>query len=249
MPDYYGTAAMIRVLSDPDALSREAAGLFVRQAKVSVDLRGRFCIALSGGRTPGRLYEILAGPPFLDQVPWDRTHIFWGDERCVPPDDQRCNALMARQTLLDHVPVPPDQIHPILCHESPAKSAQRYRDLLHDFYAGGPPVFDLVFLGLGENGHTASLFPYDDILKDQHAWTAPVYVREQDMYRVTLMPAVINRARLVVFLVSGDSKASVLKEVLSGPSDPFRLPVQLIRPEFGELIWLADDAAAARLDQ
>jgi 6-phosphogluconolactonase len=240
---------MIRIFPDLETLSLEAAELFVRQAKISVNLRGRFCVALSGGSTPVRLYEILAGRPFLDKAPWARTHIFWGDERCVAADDKQSNALMARQALLDRVPVPGNQIHPILCHEAPAKSAHQYRDLLHDFYSGGPPVFDLVLLGLGENGHTASLFPYDEILKDQDAWTASVYVKEQDMYRVTLMPAVINRARLVVFLVSGDSKASVLKEVLAGPADPFRLPAQLIRPGSGELVWLVDRAAAARLDQ
>jgi 6-phosphogluconolactonase len=240
---------MIRVLSDSETLSFEAAALFVQQAQISVNHRGRFCVALSGGRTPGRLYEILAGPPFLTEVPWDRTHIFWGDERCVPADDKQNNALMARQSFLDHVPVPPDQIHPILCHEAPAKSARQYRDLLKNFYSGSPPVFDLILLGMGEDGHTASLFPYDERLKDQDSWTSSVYVKEQDMYRVTLMPAVINRARLVVFLVSGNLKASVLKEVLVGPLDPFRLPAQLIRPESGELVWLADSAAAARLDQ
>ncbi|MCG6973164.1 MAG: 6-phosphogluconolactonase [Desulfobacterales bacterium] len=249
MPDYYGADAMIRVLSDLESLSLEAAGLFVRQAESSVDRRGRFCVALSGGRTPARLYEILAGPIFHNKVPWDRTHIFWGDERCVPADDPKNNALMARQRLLDHVPVPPDQIHPILCHEAPAKSAEQFRDLLYHFYAAGSPVFDFVLLGLGEDGHTASLFPYDDVLRDQDSWTSSVYVQEQDLYRVSLMPAVINRARLVVFLVSGDSKASVLKEVIAGPADPFRLPAQLIRPEPGELVWLTDREAAARLDQ
>lgn len=240
---------MIRVLNDPEALALEAARIFVQQAQFSVNRRDRFCAALSGGHTPGRLYDLLAGPPFLDKVPWARTHIFWGDERCVPADDKENNALMARQALLDHVPVPQDQIYPILCHEAPAKSAEQYRDLLYDFYAGGFPVFDMVLLGLGENGHTASLFPYDEILKDQDAWTSSVYVEEQDMYRVTLMPAVINRARLVMFLVSGDSKASVLKEVIDGPTDPFRLPAQLIRTESGELVWLVDEAAAARLDE
>ncbi len=240
---------MIRVFNDPEALALEAARIFVQQARFSVNRRDRFCATLSGGHTPGRLYELLAGPPFLDKVPWDRTHIFWGDERCVPANDKENNALMARQTLLDHVPVPQDQIYPILCHEAPTTSAEQYRDLLYDFYAGGLPVFDMVLLGLGENGHTASLFPYDEILKDQDAWTSSVYVKEQDMYRVTLMPAVINRARLVMFLVSGDSKASVLKEVIDGPTDPFRLPAQLIRPESGELVWLVDEAAAARLDQ
>jgi len=240
---------MIRVLSDPEMLSLEAAVLFVRQAQISVNHRGRFCVALSGGRTPKRLYEILAGRSFFNEVPWDRTHIFWGDERCVPADNKQNNALMARQLLLDHVFVPKDQIHQILCHEAPRNSARQYRDLLQDFYSGGQPVFDLILLGLGEDGHTASLFPYDELLKDQVAWTSSVYVKEQDVYRVTLMPAVINQARLVVFLVSGNSKASILKEVLTGPSDPFRLPAQLIRPESGELVWLADRDAAARLDR
>jgi 6-phosphogluconolactonase len=249
MPHHYGTAAMIRIFADLETLSLEAAALFVRQATFSVNLRGRFCVALSGGSTPMRLYEILAGPPFLDKAPWDRTHIFWGDERCVAADDKQSNALMARQALLDHVPVPRTQIHPILCHKAPAKSAEQYRNLLYDFYAGELPVFDMILLGLGENGHTASLFPYDELLKDQDLWTASVYVKEQDIYRVTLMPAVINQARLVVFLVSGDSKASVFKEVLADPPDPFRLPAQLIRPEPGELVWLVDRAAAARLDQ
>jgi 6-phosphogluconolactonase len=155
---------------------------------------------------------------------------------------------MTRQVLLDHVPVPPDQIHPILCHEKPTKSAKQYSNLLHDFFSGGPPVFDLILLGLGENGHTASLFPQAEILKDQTAWTASIYVKEQDMHRVTLMPAVINRARLVVFLVSGGSKASALKEVLTEPFDPFRLPAQLVRPQTGELVWLVDKAATAQLD-
>ena len=240
---------MIRIFSDPETLSLEAAALFVRQAQFSVNLQGRFCVALSGGRTPKRLYEILASQPFLNDVPWNHTHIFWGDERCVPADHKQSNALMVRQALLTHVPVPRNQIHPILCHESPERSAQHYRDLLNNFYSGDAPVFDLVLLGLGENGHTASLFPHDEILKDQDAWTASVYIKEQDMNRVTLMPAVINRARLVVFLVSGGSKASVLKEVLTGPPDPLRLPAQLIRPESGELVWLVDRAAASRLDQ
>jgi len=205
-------------------------------------------VALSGGHTPRCLYEILAGPPFRDKVAWEKTHVFWGDERCVPADDRRSNALMTRQVLLDHVSVPPDQIHPILCHEKPTKSAKQYSNLLHDFFSSGPPVFDMILLGLGENGHTASLFPQAEILKDQTAWTASIYVKEQDMHRVTLMPAVINRARLVVFLVSGGSKASALKEVLTEPFDPSRLPAQLVRPQTGELVWLVDKAATAQLD-
>ncbi|MCB2147294.1 MAG: 6-phosphogluconolactonase [Deltaproteobacteria bacterium] len=238
---------MIRTLPDPEALCRAAAELFVRQARLSVTRRRRFAVALSGGQTPRRLYEILAVPPLRDSVAWDKTHVFWGDERCVPSDDRRSNARMAREALLDQIPVPPDQIHPISCDENPAQSARQYSDMLHDFFGGGPPAFDLILLGLGEDGHTASLFPQAEILNDQTAWTASVYVKAQKMHRVTLMPAVINRARLVVFLVSGDAKAAVLKAVLNEPTDPLQLPAQLVRPRTGELVWLADKAAAAQL--
>jgi 6-phosphogluconolactonase len=237
-----GNPDMIRTLPDPESVCREAAVLFTRQAKLSIARRNRFAVALSGGETPRRLYEMLANPPFRDDIAWDKTHIFWGDERCVPADDPRSNALMARKTLLDHVSVPPDQIHPILCHEKPAKAAEQYRDLLYDFFFGEPPILDLILLGLGRDGHTASLFPHAEILKDRAGWTASIYLKEQDMHRVTLMPAVINRARMVVFLVSGNSKASALKEVLEGPADPFRLPAQLIRARTGKLIWLVDQA-------
>ena len=239
---------MIRTLPDPESVCLAAAELFVRQATLAVTRRQRFAVVLSGGQTPRRLYEILAGAPFRDAVAWRRVHVFWSDERCVPPDDRRSNARMARQALLDHVPVPPDQVHPILCHPKPARSARQYSDLLRDFFCGQPPVFDLVLLGLGENGHTASLFPQTQILEDQTAWTASIYIKDQGMHRVTLMPAIINQARLVVFLVSGYSKAAVLKAVLSQPADPLQLPAQLIRPRTGKLVWLADQAAAAQLD-
>jgi 6-phosphogluconolactonase len=239
---------MIRILPDSESLNREAAAIFVQQAQLAVARRDRFVVALSGGRTPRRLYEILANPPFCNEVVWEKTHVFWGDERCVPPDDRRSNALMARRALLDHVPVPPAHIHPILCYENPVTSAKQYGDLLHDFFSGKSPVFDLILLGLGENGHTASLFPQSRILKDPTAWTASIYLEEEGMHRVTLMPAVINRSRLVAFLVFGEAKASVLKKVLSEPSDPFSLPAQLVRPYNGKLVWLVDKAAAARLD-
>ncbi|MDA8137610.1 MAG: 6-phosphogluconolactonase [Desulfobacteraceae bacterium] len=239
---------MIRVLPDLDALGRAAAELFARQARLAISRRQRFAVALSGGQTPRGLYELLAAPPWRDAIDWQKIHVFWGDERCVPPDDPRSNARMARAALLDHVPVPPDQIHPILCHQNPARSAERYRDLLRDFFGNTPPVFDLILLGLGEDGHTASLFPQAQILHDSTAWTASVYVEAQAMHRVTLMPALINQARLVVFLVSGAAKAAILKAVLSEPADPVRWPAQLIRPGSNELVWLADMAAAAQLD-
>jgi 6-phosphogluconolactonase len=247
MPNYHGAVVMIRVLADAEMLCRAAADLFIEQAWESIDRRQRFAVALSGGRTPRGLYELLAQPPLRDAVAWEKVHVFWGDERCVPSDDPRSNARMARETLIDRVPLPPDQVHPIACAEDADRSARQYSDLLHHFFSGGPPVFDLVLLGLGEDGHTASLFPYTNILGNNTAWTGSIHSDEQDMDRVTLMPTVFNQARKVVFLVAGNAKTSILKEVLESPQDPKRWPAQLIHPAHGELIWLADRAAALHL--
>lgn len=198
-----------------------------------------------------RTYELLARPPLRDRIAWDRVHVFWGDERCVPPEDPRSNARMAKRALLEHVPVLPSHIHPIECAESPADAARRYEALLLSFFAGGPPSFDLIFLGLGENGHTASLFPEAAVLREKKRWAMEVYLAEQALYRVTLTAPIINQATVVAFIVSGSSKAKTLREVLEGPRDPMRLPAQLIQPEprGGKLYWLLDSDAAFLLRQ
>ncbi len=231
------------VYPDLEALSRAAAELFVEQARQAVASRGRFSVALAGGRTPLRTYEPLAEPPSRDPVPWDRVHVLWGDERCVPADDPRSNARMARRALLDHVPIPPGQMHPISCGQEPRAAAERYEGVLRAFFAEGPPRFDLVFLGLGENGHTASLFPRTPVLEERQRWVAEVFVAEQGLFRVTLTAPLLNQAALVTFLVSGAAKAAVLREVLDGPDDPQRLPAQLIRPTNGSVRWLVDRTA------
>ena len=238
---------VLRVYPDPESLSRAAAELFLELAEAAVAARGRFSVALSGGSTPRRTYELLSRPPFRDRAPWDRVYAFWGDERCVPADDPRRNALLAHRALLDAVPLPPEQIYPILCHPQPEEAAARYEALLKSFFAGGPPRFDLIFLGLGENGHTASIFPYTPVLKEAKRWVAAVYVAEEDLYRVTLTPVLLNQARHAAFLVAGKAKAGVLKEVLNGPFDPLRLPAQLIRPEGEKPLWLLDQEAASEL--
>jgi 6-phosphogluconolactonase len=238
---------MIRVFADEEALSRGAAELFVRVARDAVARRGRFSVALSGGGTPRRTYELLVQPPLRDQMDWTRTHLFWGDERCVAPGDPRSNAHMARETLINQVPIPAGQVHPMDCLPNPAEGARRYEVLLRHFFGEAQPRFDLILLGLGENGHTASLFPGDPGLTDHDIWVAPVYVAEQDLHRLTLTAALINRAREVAFLVAGAAKAAVLREVIQGPLDPLRLPAQLIHPEPGRLHWLLDKAAAANL--
>ncbi len=238
---------MVQIYPDAEALSRGAANLFVHLAERAMALRGRFAVALSGGTTPRRTYELLAEPAFAERVAWPLVHVFWGDERCVPLDDPLSNARLAREAWLDKVPIPVAQIHPIDCQANPANAARQYEGELHRLFRGGPPRFDLILLGLGDNGHTASLFPGSRALEDQERWTAEVYVAEQDLYRVTLTLPVLNRAAVVAFLVAGAAKAAVVREVIEGPRDPQRLPAQLIQPRAGELHWLLDKAAAASL--
>lgn len=238
---------MMRVFPDEESLSEAAADIFVDRARRSARLRGRFAVLLAGGETPRRTYELLALPPRSNAVPWDKVHIFWGDERCVPPADPRSNARMARLALLDHVPVPPGQIHPIECHSSPQECATAYEATLRTFFSGGAPRFDLVFLGLGTNGHTASLFPGTPVVGEWRRWAAEVAVEGSEFVRVTLTAPLINKAATVVFLVAGDNKAQVLREVIEGKVDPQRLPARLIGPEDGELVWLVDRKAARLL--
>jgi 6-phosphogluconolactonase len=242
-----GAVRNLRVFPDLEALSRGAAALFVEQAQAALAARGRCSVALSGGSTPKRAYELLARSPHRDRVDWPKVHIFWGDERCVPPDDPRSNARLAREALLERVPLPQAQVHPILCQTSPEQAARRYEDLLRRFFAGQSHSFDLVFLGLGEDGHTASLFPGAPVLAERQHWAAAVHDAPDNLDRVTLTPAVINRAALVAFLVAGSGKAGVLRDVLQGRGELHRLPARLIRPEPGRLCWLADEAAAAGL--
>ncbi|MDA8430335.1 MAG: 6-phosphogluconolactonase [Geobacteraceae bacterium] len=238
---------MIKIYPDTEALGLAAAELFAAEARQAVQARGRFTVALSGGSTPRRAYQLLANEAFRKLVPWRDTHIFWGDERCVPGDDPRNNALMARQELLDHVPVPPEQIHPLLCVPSPQEGAAAYEALLRAFFADGPPRFDLLLLGLGVNGHTASLFPDTAVLDEQQRWVADVYVAEEGLHRLTLTAAAINQAALVVFLVSGADKAPVLRKVLKEAQNPRSIPARLIKPVDGGLLWLVDRDAARQL--
>ena len=240
---------MIRIYDDLETLSLAAAELFALEARQVVQAHGRFTVALAGGSTPSRTYELLAQEPFREQVPWQHTHIFWGDERCVPADDPRNNARMARQTLLDHVPIPSSHVHPMICTSSPQTAAKEYEALLRGFFVGGSPRFDLVVLGLGENGHTASLFPGTSVLEDQQHWVAEVHVTEEGLNRLTLTAAAINQAALVVFLVSGAGKAHILRKVLKEAQAPGSIPARLIKPVDGGLLWLVDRDAARQLRQ
>lgn len=238
---------MISILANYETLSHAAAEMFVAQAQWAVSKDNYFSIAFSGGSTPQRMYELLAQKEFCDRVPWEKTYVFWGDERCVPSDHPSSNQLMVRRLLLDHVNIPKQNIFPISGTLPPEKAAKGYEVTLRNFFTNKRTGFDLILLGLGENGHTASLFPGTPALDEIQHWVTNVYVAEQEMHRITLTARFINRAGKIVFLVSGASKALVVKEVCEGPADPLRLPAQLIKPSDGELVWLIDQEAGSLL--
>jgi 6-phosphogluconolactonase len=236
----------ITVAPDGQALAQRAAALFIERARAAVADHGRFSVALSGGRTPVPTYLRLAQPKLRDQVPWEHVHVFWGDERCVPPDDSRSNERMVRHTLLKGVPVPASQIHPIRCAGDPPAAAQAYEDTLRAHF-GEAPRFDLVFLGLGMDGHTASLFPGTTVLRERRRWAAAVQPGRKRLVRVTLTLPVLEQAACVAFLVEGNAKAAIVHRVLrSGDSDN-GVPARRVRPA-GPVHWLLDAAAAAQLD-
>ena len=232
----------IVTLADPEALARHVAGWLTDLAMACT---GRFAISLSGGSTPKRLFEILAEPDFASRFPWDRTHLFWGDERFVPPDSKDSNLGMTRKALLDHVPIPPANIHAMPTTGTPADAALVYEATLKAYYGletldMARPLFDVTLLGLGENGHTASLFPGTAALDETLAWVAPV-TEGVPQPRLTLTYPAIACSTIVAFLVAGKNKAEVIKLVLGGDRTQ---PATRITAA-GELIWFLDAAAAA----
>lgn len=176
----------IQVCDDYESLSQSAAELLVKHAQVACASKGQFSVALSGGGTPRRTYELLAAEPYRTGVDWSRVHVFWGDERCVPRDDDRSNAKMTMRAWLEHVPIPRQHIHAINGTGDPLASAEDYEQTLREFFQDESTTFDLALLGLGENGHTASLFPDSTLLAETQRWVAPTFVAQQDLYRITL---------------------------------------------------------------
>lgn len=235
---------MIHAFKEAEQASRATADLLVQTAREAVQRAGRFTIALTGGSSPVQLYKLLAGEPYRSRVPWGQTHVFWGDERAVPHHDDRNNARMAFGLLLDHVPVPREQIHRMSGEVPPEVSAWQYEALLKAHFAVGSPQFDLILLGMGDDGHTASLFPGTAVLHEKERLVKELFLPAQDMYRITLTAPLINQARQIAFQVFGSGKAATLKKVLEGPYQPDQLPSQLIRPAAGELHWFLDEGAA-----
>jgi 6-phosphogluconolactonase len=243
---------MLEVFADVDSLTEAAALRFGAAVERGIAESQRCCIALSGGATPAGLFRRLALPPYADGIPWERVHLCWGDERCVPPEHPESNYRLVRKTLLDRVPVPPGNVHRMAGELEPERAARDYEAMLRLLFgtpSGAPkPIpgarFDLVLLGLGLDGHTASLFPRLGAVREQSRWTVAEFVPSQSMWRLTLTPVVFNAAAEVLFLVAGRPKAGILKQVLKSPPRPELLPAQSIAPTHGRLSWLVDAPAA-----
>ena len=238
----------LRIYKDPAELALKAARHFSRLADQYVLGNGRFTVALAGGSTPRAMYSLLAEEPFLDTLPWNSVFFFFGDERTVPPDHPESNFRMAREALLSKVPVPDSNVFRIAGEEAdPHAAAARYSEQLESFFAPDAPRLDLVLLGMGTDGHTASLFPHSAALKSREEYVAANFVEQFQSHRITLTAKTINLARNVTFLVSGYDKAEALHRVIEDPFSPEELPSQLIRPNDGGLLWMVDEAAQSLL--
>jgi 6-phosphogluconolactonase len=242
-----GSVPSVLIFEDADALARGAADEFLRRAAAEIDVNGAFYVALSGGSTPRHLFTLLAAEPYRSQTPWEYIHFFWGDERTVPPEHPDSNFGAANEVLLSRVPVPADNIHRIAAERTPPdRAAAEYEATLRRVFRLAEddwPRFDLVFLGLGADGHTASLFPGTAALTETRRLVVANWVEKLSTHRLTLTCPVFNRSACILFLVSGAEKAGTLAEILAADVGAARYPAQLIRPADGELHWYIDRAA------
>lgn len=233
----------VHVYKDIDALSLAVAEELVSLIGLKLKTQNRFTLLLSGGSTPKNLYTLLAEDQFKSRVDWERIHIFFGDERVVPFSDDRNNGRMAKESLLDHVPVPLQQIHYISTEGELIEAVETYENVLHQYFDNKPNSFDLALLGIGDDAHTLSFFPGSGVIYEKVRWVVSLYLEAQKMYRISLTPVVVNRSAKIFFLAAGDSKAIALKNVLQGEFRPDLYPAQLIKPLNGELDWYIDEAA------
>lgn len=242
----------VTVCDDPDELVRTAAELVVALAAQAVSERGRFDWALAGGDTPRALYALLASDAFATRIDWSKVHLVWGDERCVPPTDAASNYRMVKETLLDAANVPEQNVHRMLGELEPARAAASYEEGLRAAFGvregGEAPRLDLVLLGMGADGHTASLFPNTSAVDETRRWVVASHVQSLEAWRLTLTLPIINAAAHVVFLVGGKNKAARLAEVLRRGPDAAGLPAERVRPVSGDLRWLIDAEAASMME-
>jgi len=239
----------IAIYDDKHTISQHAADYIMRIAQESIDLHGRFTFALTGGTTPGEVYSLLGSEPIRSRIDWQLVHIFWGDERCVPHNNPESNFYLAQEVLLNNVAIPKSQIHPVPAGQIDRDAAsQTYAvEMQHVFGTNGIPSFDLIHLGMGPEGHTASLFPHQASLHEKHRLVIPVSVPKPPPDRLTFTPPLLNAAKNVLFLVAGSEKADALHAVLEGEYQPDEYPAQIVRPTNGEVVWMLDKAAAQKL--
>lgn len=241
-----------RIFPHPAEVAQAAAQFFTDAAAKAVQARGRARIAISGGTTPKAMFSLLADPtqPLLKQVPWGKLDLYWVDERCVPPTHADSNYRMTNETLLSKVPLDPARIHRMEGELDPEAAAARYESTIRNTFrleGAETPTFDLILLGMGDDGHTASLFPHTEAISDLTHIVVANHVPQKDTWRITLTWPVINQAREVAFLIEGEAKAQVLHDVLLGPYQPDTFPSQIIRPASGHLTLLLDTSAASKL--
>lgn len=241
--------AALLLAQDSNALYKKAAQIFLETATAAIKERGQAAVAVSGGSTPKKLFELLAEPYFAGRMDWPRVHFFWVDERCVPPQSPESNFGMTQAALFSKIVIPSGNIHRMAGEMSdPIQAARAYENELKAFFklSHSFPKFDLILLGTGEDGHTASLFPGSEAVREKDHWVVSTFVEKLQSKRITLTFPVLNNAAHVLTLVSGNSKAEILKAILTAEG-PGRYPVQMVKPEWGELIWLFDAEAASKL--
>ena len=240
----------LHILKDIDELSKNVADFIVDNIREVLKKKDRFTIALSGGSTPEKLHHLLASDLYKNKIDWSRLHIFFGDERFVPFNDDRNNAKMAFDTLLNFVSVPKEQIHIMETENiSPEESAKAYEKILDKYFSKSPNTFDLIILGMGDDAHTLSLFPgKTEVIFEEKKQAVSLWLESQNMYRVTLTHPVANKSSVIVFLASGSKKANALTHVLKGDYNPALYPSQIIKPVNDRLHWFVDGAAAENIE-
>jgi 6-phosphogluconolactonase len=238
---------VINIFKTEPELLKAFAHFFIEKAQNTIAKYEKCNVSLSGGNSPKKIYELLTLPDFRERIDWKKIFFFFGDERYVPLNDKRSNALMVKMALFDPLNIAASQIFYIDTSLSPAEAAKKYADTITSHFEGQLARFDLMLLGLGNNAHTASLFPYSPVLTELSATVRSVFISEQNSYRITMTAPLINQARHIAFLVYGTSKAEAIKHVLKDATDTERYPAQLIFPKDGDLQWFLDEAAAIGL--
>ena len=236
---------MVSIFNNKEEIASHAANIFIAAAQNAIQKRGHFLVVLTGGSSPVSLYKLLATPQYKAKIDWDNVFVFWGDERWVPLDDARSNAKMSYDYLLSHVGIPKSNVFPMYKEGfSPEEYALEYEKSIKSLTGEGGE-FDLILLGMGDDGHTASLFPGEAVLQENDKWVSAYYLESQSMYRITLTATIINKAKEIVVVTFGENKAHALNEVLYGDYNPEKYPMQLIKPIDGRLLFLTDQAATS----